>query len=228
MFKTDSEYAFDVVPRDTTNGEFVFAPNDIFVFELYSNNGSAIVEAFTARERVFMSGLRQNYQFRVFPDGTAELPVIGIVEMAGKTIAQVQTMLEEKYNEYIIAPFCQVRILNRRVLVFNGNAGNGTVVGLENNNIRLIEAIALSGGLGVRANAKKIKVIRTVHGKNEVYKMDLSTIDGINQANMIVENGDIIYVESTPNLAREAFQDIQPIVSILSSIAIVIGLLNRF
>lgn len=228
MFKTDAEYAFDVVQRDTTSGEFILLPNDIFQFELYSNEGSAIIEAFTSRERGIIAGVRQNYQFRVLPDGTVELPIIGVVKVQGYTITQAQSILEEEYNKYIVNSYCQIRILNRRVLVYNGNSSQGTVVGLNSNNIRLIEAITLAGGLGQRANAKKIKIIRTINDKSEVYKVDLSTIEGINAANMIVENGDIIYVESTPNLAREAFQDLQPIVSILSSIAIVIGLLNRF
>lgn len=228
MFKTDAEYAFNVVPRDTVAGEFILAPNDIFVFELYSNEGSAILEAFTTRERVFLSGIRQNNQFRILPDGTAELPVIGEIDLAGLTIPQAQTLLESRYEERIVGSYCQIRVLNRRVLVFNGVASQGAVVGLESNNIRLIEALALAGGLGDRANASKIKIIRNAHGKSEVYRVDLSTIDGIQAANMVVENGDIIYVESTPNLAREALNDIAPVVSILSSVAVIVALISRF
>jgi hypothetical protein len=45
---------------------------------------------------------------------------------------------------------------------------------------------------------------------------------------MIVENGDIIYVQSTPNIASEALRDINPIVSLTTSIVLLITIFGRF
>lgn len=228
MFKTDADFAYDAINRDTSNGEFVLAPNDLFSFEIYTNQGKVILEAYSATERIFLPGARSSTQFRVDPDGTVEMPVLGKVQASGLTVQEFQDYLEQRYSEQLVNPYCFVKIVNRRVLVYNGNASIGTVVGLENNNIRLIEALTISGGLGQRANASKIKIIRSLNGKTEVFLVDLSKIEGIQDANMIVENGDIIYVQSTPNIASEALRDINPIVSLTTSIVLLITIFGRF
>lgn len=228
MFKTDADFVYDAIKRDTMKGEFVLAPNDLFSFEIYTNQGKIILEAYSATERVFLPGSRSTTQFRVDPDGTVEMPVLGKVQAAGYTIQDFQDYLEARYSDQLVNPYCFVKIINRRVLVYNGDASSGTVVGLENNNIRLIEALTIAGGLGQRANASKIKIIRSLSGKTEVFLVDLSTIEGIQDANMIVENGDIIYVQSTPNIAAEALRDINPIVSLTTSVILLISVFGRF
>lgn len=228
MFKTNTEYVFDTPKRDTTDGQFRLAANDIISFDIFTNEGSVIIEASTARERIQLGSRSLIDQYLVRPDGNVELPLIGLVQASGKTIVEFQKELETLYSKVLVNPYCIVRVINRRVLVFGGNGSIGTVVGLENNNVRLIEAIALAGGLQARAHAGKIKVMRKVNGEDQVYRIDLSRIEGLNQANMIVENGDIIYVEPTPNLAREFLADVSPVVQFASTIVLLVAVISRF
>jgi polysaccharide biosynthesis/export protein len=162
--------------------------------------------------------------FLVESDGMVELPVVGRVKAEGLTIQEFQTYLEGLFEARFVEPFCLVKVVNRRVIVFNGNASAGEVIVLENANMRLVEAIAAAGGLGARANASKIKVIRKEDGKDKVFLVDLSTIEGLDYANMIVQNGDVIYVESTKNLSKEVLADTAPVVSILTSVLLLISL----
>lgn len=99
----------------------------------------------------------------------------------------------------------------------HGEGSVGTVVPILNQNITLIEAIALAGGIQERGNAAKIKLIRRVDGKDFVYRINLRTIEGIQDARTVVQAGDIIYVEPVPQLANEFVRDIAPIVSLISS-----------
>jgi polysaccharide biosynthesis/export protein len=101
------------------------------------------------------------------------------------------------------------------------------VIPMTNNNINVIEALALAGGLSDRANASKVKLIRKVNGKSEVYLMDLSTIEGIKYAGMIVQAGDIIYVEPTPEIATEVMRDVSPYITVISGLAFVWAVLSR-
>src|SRR5690606_25679187 len=99
---------------------------------------------------------------------------------------------------------------------------------LNNNNTTLMEVIALSGGITERGRAKRIKLIRNVNGERKVYLLDLSTIDGLKYTDLIVQNGDYIYVEPVPELGRELLKEIAPVVSIISSAAIIISVVSKF
>jgi polysaccharide biosynthesis/export protein len=59
-----------------------------------------------------------------------------------------------------------------------------------------------------------------------VYLMDLSTIEGIQYAEMIVQANDIIYVEPVPDIANELWKDITPVVSLISGLALIYAILT--
>ncbi len=51
--------------------------------------------------------------------------------------------------------------------------------------------------------------------------IDLSTIEGINNADMVVQANDIIYVEPIADIAREVLADVTPVISLLSSALVI-------
>jgi len=222
MFKTDVTYAFDTLYVDSTDVNFILRPNDMLQVNVFTNEGSIIFEASTSRELVYVNRLEIVYV--VQSDGYVELPILGRVYADGKSIFEFQDYIEELLSNQFVNPLAQVRVLNRRALLFNGNASQGTVVPLVNPNTRLIEVIATGGGLGTRANASKIKVIRSTMEGDKVYLVDLSTIEGVDQANMIVENGDVIYVESTRDRTREVLNELTPIISLTTSVLLLANL----
>jgi hypothetical protein len=50
--------------------------------------------------------------------------------------------------------------------------------------------------------------------------MDLSVVEGLDDANMVVQAYDIIYVEPMPQLVREATESITPITSLISTLTV--------
>jgi polysaccharide biosynthesis/export protein len=223
MFRTDQDYSFDTPKLDSSHKEFRLTSSDLLSVAVYTKEGEVIFEVTSSRERGAVTYDSKNF-FLVESDGMVELPVVGRVKAEGFTVQEFQAYLEGLFEARFVEPFCQVKVVNRRVIVFNGNASAGEVIVLENANMRLVEAIAAAGGLGTRANASKIKVIRKEDGKDKIFLVDLSTIEGLDYANMIVQNGDVIYVESTKNLGKEVLTDTAPVVSILTSILIMISL----
>jgi len=63
--------------------------------------------------------------------------------------------------------------------------------------------------------------MRRVNNERQVYVVDLSTIDGLQYVDMIVQANDYIYVEPTPEIAKEIAKDVVPIISLLSSAIII-------
>ncbi len=218
MLKTPKGFVFDEPPK-VPQDEYILSVNDILSFRLYSNDGFVVIDLASGQkgnaQNLLMS--RNAISYSIQPDSTAKLPIIGNVPLVGKTIREAETFLEEKFSNFYVDPFIQLEVTNQRVIVFPGTGSSAKVVNLTNNNTTLIEAIALVGGIAGQGRANRIKVIRNTSKKKEIYLIDLSTIDGINNADMIVQANDIVYVEPVPNLAREALADITPVVSLLSS-----------
>jgi len=165
--------------------------------------------------------------FLVRPDGFVEMPEIGDVYVHGLTLREAELRLEDMYAKLYSSPYVILNIINNRVMVFPGSGGDARVLMLANNNTSVIEALALAGGIATRGNASKVKLIRPMVGTDpDVYLMDLSTIEGIQYANMPVQANDIIYVEPVPEIAGEVLRDLAPIVTLVTSIALIYGIVG--
>ncbi|MCB0760619.1 MAG: polysaccharide biosynthesis/export family protein [Flavobacteriales bacterium] len=226
MFKTDTEFTYDTPSTDTNEYNYRISPNDLLLFRLFTNDGARLLEVTTSTDqtnsRLFNFG---DITYQVQSDGTVKLPELGNVKVQGLTVFEAQDMLEEKYAQYYNEPYAVVQVTNNRVIVFPGSGGDALVVPLVNQNTTVIEALARAGGIANRGDASKVKLFRKVDGKQEVYLMDLSTIEGIQYANMVVQANDIIYVQPVPEIATEVLKDVSPFVSIVSGLALIYAIL---
>lgn len=209
----------DSIPLKPTE-DYKISQDDKFTFTLTTNNGTRIIED--------MSGISDDsreieagFEYVVRQNGEAKLPMIGMVKVAGLTIAECEDSLEMKYGESFLDPFIQLRVTNQRVIVFPGNGSDAKVIPLENSNTTLMEALAQAGGITDRGKASSIKLMRKVNGERVIYTLDLSTIEGLKYVDMIIQANDYIYVEPTPELAKEISEDIVPIVSLITSALII-------
>jgi polysaccharide export outer membrane protein len=218
MLQTRKDFKYTEF-KDTSAAakDYRISANDIIEFRLYANDGFKLVDLTSLNS----GGSTPYPDDRTYPvefDGTVKLPVIGRTKLEGLTIRQAEMMLEEKYAEFYVKPFVLLEVRNKRIIIFPGNAGAARVLTLSNSNTTLIEALALSGGITSDGKAWKIKVIRGYSTpKPEVYLVDLSRIEGIDKAGMILQANDIVYVEPRKRIARETLQEITPIISLLSA-----------
>lgn len=227
MLKTPKDYEFDT-PPDSADTEYTIGVNDIIQFRLFSNDGFKIIDLTATTETSegnnrggLMLNNRNTLSYLVHADSIIRLPVLGDVKIAGLTLRESEDTLSAMYSEYYIDPFVQVNILNKRAIVFPGSGGNASVVPLPNNNTTLMEVLAQAGGISGRGKAARIKIMRRVQDKREIYLIDLSTIEGLKHVDMIIQANDYIYVEPVPEIAREILADVTPIVSIISSAIVV-------
>ena len=222
MFKTGDGYDFASL-EDIGSSEYRIAPNDLITFQLFSNEGERLNQM-TAGSAGSEGGGNQNMMnqqnqisYLVRQDGILELPEVGDMRLEGLTIEAAEGLLEEAYSSYYNRPYVVIRVTNKRVLMFPGESGRALVITLENMNTSLLEVMALAGGIGSRANASKVKLIRRTEEGNKVYQMDLSTVEGLSDAQLVVQANDIIYVEPLPQLARELGESLSPLTALLST-----------
>ena len=225
MFKTGRNYDYKV-DQTIGNVEYRLAPNDILGFSVFTNDGFKLIDLTTGISGSSMTTIAGTsnstgndiIQFQVDIDGVVKLPIIGKVKITDLTIREAEKLLEEKYTVYYNKPFVMLSVLNRRVLIFPGQGGTGTVVTLENENTTLIEALAKAGGIRETGKADVIKLIRGDSRNPQVHLIDLSTVEGMTKSNMLLQANDIIYVEPIPNISQNILQELAPIVGIVTSL----------
>ena len=227
MFKVPKGEAAqtDSIPM-TPNADYKISMDDKLKFSLSTNNGTTIIES--------MSGIREGatesnrtIEYIVRRGGDVELPIIGSVHVEGLTVAQCEDTLQKLFSKEYQEPFVQVQITNQRVIVFPGNGADAKVIPLVNANTTLMEAIAQAGGITERGKANSVNLIRRENGERKMYKIDLSTVQGLRYVDMVVQANDYIYIEPNPDVAKEAVKDIAPIISILSSAIIIYTALTK-
>lgn len=226
MFRTDKNYEYDELQADTTL-EYVIAPNDVISFRLFTNNGFKLIDVTSSNNGQQFQQLSTGLPYTIEYDGMVNLPIINRVNLKGKTIREAEYFLEDKYAATFIDPFVLLNVSNRRITIFPGDGGSGRVITLENNNIKLLEALALAGGLSESGRAKRIKLIRGDLDNPQIYKIDLSRIENIDQANIILQANDIIYVEPVGVTTRQVLSEIAPILGLVTSLLTLYVVLDR-
>ncbi|MFT4771462.1 MAG: polysaccharide export outer membrane protein [Cryomorphaceae bacterium] len=236
LFQTPTDYSYDEIPN-SAQVEVVIAPNNLLNFDFFTGNGHILVEQSIGngilgggggQNNQNMMNQRNQISYLVNEDGTVKLPVLGRVNLDGLSIREAESKLEDMYSVYYKEPFVMLRVQNNRVIISPGAGGTAQVITLVNANTTLMEALAMAGGVDGRGNASEIKLLRENRetGSREVYLLDLSTIEGMEAADMIVQANDIIYVEPLPLIAREILEEITPIVTLITTAALLIAILN--
>lgn len=227
MMKTDKDFEFDTPPSSDIS-EYILSVSDVFEYQLYTNDGTSIIDitAVSGTGNAARGAFKSGETYLIEQDGFAKLPVLGRLKLEGYTIKEAESFLEKKYEKYYVNSFIRLNVLNRRITVFPGGSSQAKVIPLENENTTMLEALALVGGLPKEAKAYKIKLIRGDLKNPKVYLFDFTTIEGIKQADFVLQANDMIYVEKRNDAFRELVRDIAPIVSLVTSTITLIVVIN--
>jgi polysaccharide biosynthesis/export protein len=223
MFKLPEGYALDKAVENVEKN-YVVAKNDQLQIDIYTNKGERIIDpdlklAQTIETQAINSKPTVTYQVDL--NGVVKLPMVGEIHVEGMTIREMEAVLQKAYEKYYTAPFAVVKYLNKRVVVLG--APGGQVVPLTNENVELVEVLALAKGIDNSAKAHNIRVLRN----DKVYLVDFSTIEGYLKGNMIMEPGDIVYVEPVRKPLSEATRDYGPLFSIIVSLVTLVIVINN-
>jgi polysaccharide biosynthesis/export protein len=144
--------------------------------------------------------------------GHISLPLIGEVEAATLTTAELDQRLTQKLGEkYLEHPDVSVSIKQSagRLVTVDGAVRNGGSFPMAGN-ITLMQAIAMAHGTSEDANAHRVAIFRTINGKREAAAFDLVSIRRGQADDPSVYPGDIIVVDgsSVKDLQKRLLQSI--------------------
>ncbi len=218
MLRTTKDYKFSEFPADQKKDEYKIAANDEISFKISTNNGEKLINPIAEGAAVAqVSGMNYLVEF----DGMVNFPILGRTLIAGMTLREAETFLEEKFSTYYNEPFVQLKVTNNRVIVFPGGTGStAQVLQLESTNTTLFEALALAGGIS-DGKANRIKLIRGGPDNPKIYLFDLSTIDGIKFGNTVLQANDIIYIEPRNKVPERILTSVAPYLSLFSTIVLI-------
>lgn len=230
MFKLDDNFTEQDLTSAVRQAEknYLIQVDDMLSLDVFTNDGERIVDPNNELQQN-VQGLknRPTFNYLVKTDGTAKFPIVGQIKVDSLTLDQAELMLQKKYDEFYKQSFVKLQFSNKRVVVLGATPTGGQIIPLTNENVSLVEVLAIAGGLDMGSKSQNIKVIRGKLSNPEIYQINLSTVSGMKQSMLDIEPGDIIYIEPWRRPFIEGTKDVAPLLSLLSStLALILVLQN--
>jgi polysaccharide export outer membrane protein len=217
MFKPTEDAQPEVFKKEALANEknYIIQKNDYLTLKIFSNNGERLIDPnpdMAGENNQSNNQQTTEIHYLVDVNGIAKLPLVGEIHLEGLTLRQAEEIVQKEYSKFFKDSFVVFSYVNKRVVILG--APGGQVIPLNNQNVRVAEVLGMAKGVSNDARANSIKLIRGDH----VYQIDFSTIKGYLEGNVLVEAGDIIYIEPIRRPFTEALRDSYIFVSLLLSI----------
>jgi protein involved in polysaccharide export with SLBB domain len=140
-----------------TSHTYVLVPNDLVDIKVYQEDDLAT-------------------KARIGQDGTISFPLIGVVRIGGKTVAEAGALIRDELGkDYLVNP--QVILLvseysKRRFTVLGQVEKPGSFEIPSEESVTLLQAIAMAGGYTRLADRANVRVARLVEGKMATFNLN--------------------------------------------------------
>ena len=225
MLKAPKDYVYDTLPK-VKELQTRLNPNDQITMMLLTNDGFKLLDM-VGEDRINANMLATSITYKVEFDGLVNFPIIGRVMLGGLTIREAEAFIEDEFSKYYVKPFVLMKITNRKVMVFPGTDGQAKVVSLIDDNTNLLQVIAQSGGITQTGRAYNIKVIRGQFGDPKVFQFNFRKIEGLKNADFMMQSNDIVYVTPSPQVARRLAIEISPYLTLLTTFLLVLNFFKK-
>ena len=151
-------------------------------------------------------------------DGVVSLTLLEDVKISGLTQKEAANKIEMGYDNYLNYSKVRVDVLNKRAYVICEVKKPGEFP-LANEQLTLLQAIAQAGDFTETANRQQILIIRSKQNGAETIIIDLTDVNSITHANLMIKPNDIVYITPTSMKAiNNNIASISPIFSLISNI----------
>ena len=136
-------------------------------------------------------------ELMVRPDGGLDFPLVGNIDVSGKTVEQLRKELVEKLTKYVPDPVVTISVkqsLGNKIYVVGKVNKPGDYIVIRNTDV--MQALSMAGGLSPYASENKIKILRREHGVLKAIPFKYSRVEKGEdlEQNIILQGGDVIVV----------------------------------
>ena len=163
--------------------------------------------------------------YRIYSDGTVDLPFLPPIKLAGLTELEARDTLRAVMREIIPDADVKLSMYNKRFTVL-GDANSGTYY-IYKERMTIFQALALSGDLRNAGDRRHVRIIRP-HGNEEpeVLEFDIRTNTIIDSKYYYIYPNDLIYVSRDPASFYKQTSYSGFLALITSSVSLLITVLN--
>lgn len=204
----------------TSYSEYKLKINDELLIRVSSLNED-VVSAFNLGTTA-ESGYSGVY-YRVFPDGTIDVPFADSISVVGLTLNQAQTKIENRLKVFMDDIEVQVSLSNNVFYVI-GKSGRGKFV-IYKDRLNIYQAIALANFTPGFGDLRNVTLIRQLEdGTTSIKSFDLRSKFLIESEFYYIQPNDVIYVPDS----KGSFFKIQSFSSFMSVISTSMAFLLLF
>jgi polysaccharide export outer membrane protein len=133
------------------------------------------------------------YTYNVQTDGNILFPIVGAVQVKGKTLREAKKILEEAIKPLLKINSVDVRMVGRSFSIIG--AGNSGRFSFPREKINIFQAIAMAGDVGFYTDRSKIKILRQTPNGPLIKVFDIRSVNIINSDYYYLEPDDIIFLQ---------------------------------
>ena len=163
--------------------------------------------------------------FLVTNEGTINFPVLGKLEVKGKTVNEVENMIASKIEGTYLKnrPVVTVRLRTYKNSVLGEVKSPGTYT-VPSEKVSIYGALAMAKDMTIWGRRDNVKLIREdATGKKSIHELDLNDANIIKSPYFYLQQNDVLYV--TPNKTKSKNSDIGSSTSYwVSSISILVSI----
>jgi polysaccharide export outer membrane protein len=139
---------------------------------------------------------------RLGADGMVLLPLIGNLDLDGKTVSEANALIQKKYADgFVKDPHVLLTVIEYRKNTFSiiGQVNRPGIYEIpEGTHMTVVDAILLAGGFTRIADQNGVRIKRIVHGKAQIFKVKAGAMaDSANVAPFEIEPSDVISVKES-------------------------------
>ena len=161
--------------------------------------------------------------YRVDENGNVNLPVIGKIRIAGKSIEEASDYMESQLRDYLYKPSVKINFVNKSVTVIGYIHRPGRYY-YSSDHINIFQALGMAGDIQEFGNRKNVTIIREKDNRTTKTNIDLTSESIFNSPYYYLRSNDVIYIE--PLKRRRWGMDEFPYGLFLSSITTLMLVLN--
>jgi polysaccharide export outer membrane protein len=194
FLSTDTEGDLQDLLKLDSSFQHSIRPDDKLSLSIWSHNDMSLGSVFS----IYNSNESFGKWVLVDQNGYVQLPKVGKVKIGGLTCTEAADTLRNFFGQEIKEPIIVVKILNRKVTILGEVTTPGNYI-LEEEQVRLMEAIGHAQGFTKYANMEHLKLVRN----NQSYALDLRTMDPLQLHNLMVQSDDLIIATPTRGKAYD-------------------------
>ena len=161
--------------------------------------------------------------FSVDKNGQVQLPTVGKIKVQGLTIGEAQELVQRKINEFFTNATVILKMVNWRLSVL-GQVQRSGAFQVYNNQITILDALALAGGPNEFADKSHVTLLRQSERGVQALYVDLSDTKVLSSEYYYLLPNDIVYVPALT--ARPGRMNLELFGVVLSAITVAMLVVN--